>query len=427
MKSISRKNINQSGAVILLYVLIIAIIAALLLAVAQSRLLLALRRTKSASDSLVSTYQAESIANDYLARFIGGYLDKDDMPFNESFEIGSSRIVASGNQLENVQTFLVTSELGYSASKVRAERTIYSLGNVEKIDIILSLDCTGSMDAGASCPNCFTRPTRFDAQKEAAINFVNNIKDLENSNKFNIGINVFGIDAKWLVSSRGDVSPDAGYTFDEIISALNDGFGSTRQESPACQSVMDSTSVGSAYDMSHKYFADDNTGTKQIEIVITDGIPNSRVPSSGCPLSVFCPAFPIDTINNNYCDTNEYGWQCYLYEQYKDGPWDATNFNAVAYSICEPLGKDYLKCALADKETYIPGLGIYGQRKPETDAYSVTIFNNPPKDVINIFRNYSTNYFNASQADQLPSILSEVLEDIVSERSIVTLHREIPE
>ena len=420
---------NQKGAVILLYVIIISVIAALLLAIAQSRLLLAFRRNQSSSDSLIALYQSESIANDYLARLVGGYLGDDDFPFTDMFDLSNSSVEVVGEQIDNVQTITVTTRRGLAVSTVEGVREIQSLGQFEDVDIILSLDCTGSMDAGARCSDCFDSPTRLDAQTEAALNFVETIRDSDESEKFRVGIMVFGIDAKWLQFEGQDVKPDGTVAYNDMLSALDAEFASTRAESPACNRVMDATSVGSPYEASHDYFKlTKSDGTKQIEIVITDGIPNSRQPSASCTPNVFCPAFPLNADNTNYCYDNEYGWECYQGDSYQDGPFDSNRFNSTAYNTCEPLGKDYLRCALATTETFVPQIGSEGIRDPDVDAYAVTIYNNPPRDVVTLFRRYATvdGYYNAARAEQLTSILEEVLKQIVAERSVVQLNKLIP-
>lgn len=424
-----KKHTYEKGAVILLYVVIISVIAALLLAIAQSRLLLAFRRNQSSADSLIALYQSESIANDYLARLVGGYLGEDSFPFTDTFELSNSNVEVVGEQDGDVQKIVVTTKRGLAVSTVEGIREIQSLGQYEDVDIILSLDCTGSMDAGARCSDCFESPTRLDAQKDAAINFIETIRDSDASDKFRVGIMVFGIDAKWLQFEGQDVKPNGLLDYNDILVALDNEFSATRKESPACTRVMDATSVGSPYEASHQYFSSTKTDeTKQIEVVITDGIPNSRQPSDLCSPDAFCPAFPVNAENQNYCYDNEYGWDCYEGSSYQDNSVDENRFNSIAYTTCEPLGKDYLRCALATSDTFVPQLGSEGIRDPDVDAYAVTIYNSPPSDVVNIFRRYASpdGYYNAARADQLTSVLEEVLKQILAERSVIQLNKLIP-
>ena len=424
------KSKNESGAVTLIFVTIMALIVTIILAATNSRLLLALRRSQSSVDILVANYEAESIANDIMARLVGGYLPSANLPQTTITE-GDTTITYEGTEVDDTQTITVTANRDFAVGKVQAIRKIESIKKVEEVEIILGLDCTSSMDAGASCDNCFSRPTRFDAQKDAAIDFVDKVEELEDADKFRLGVSVFGIDAKWLEYSGRNVTPENNLSFDEIKDAINNGFGSTRNESPACLSVMNATSIGSSYSFAHNYFEDrKDEKIKQIEITISDGVPNSRVPQSGCNPNVFCPAFPISQPDGstNYCEDNEYGWDCYQYETYRDGPYESDFFNETAFNLCQPLGMDFLRCSVADTETFVPELGTEGIRDPDVDAYAVTIFSNPPRETVSVLRNYATEngYFNASRANQLKNILNNILNEILKERSAITIKRLIP-
>jgi hypothetical protein len=93
---------------------------------------------------------------------------------------------------------------------------------------------------------------------------------------------------------------------------------------------------------------------------------------------------------------------------------------------------DFLTCSIATTDTNIPpisGTGVRsGARDPEVDAYAVTIFASPPRDVVNLFNAYLTQngYFNASRASQLKNILNNVLNEILRDRSTVTIKRTPP-
>ena len=422
------KKINNTGAVTLIFVMLMALLITVMLTATQSRLILSLRRSQSASDVLLASYEAESEANDVMAKLVGGYLPTADM--NETKVVGDTSFEITGEDQGETQIINVTATRDFAVGKVEAVRKIQSIKKVNDVEIILSLDCTGSMDAGANCDFCNDKPTRFDSQEEAAIDFIDKISDLEDKDKFKLGVSVFGIDAKWLTYGGIDVTPESGFSFDEIKSAIEGGFSTTRINSPACSGVMDATSIGSAYSFSHNYFAGTKAeDKKQIEIVISDGVPNSRVPEAGCDPNAFCPAFPISPDGGtNYCENNEYSWSCYQYDKYKDGPYDSDNFNEKAFNICKPLGENFLRCSIAASDTFVPELGKEGIRDPEVDAYAVTIFSNPPGNVVSIFRNFATpnGYFNASRANQLKNILNTILNEILKERSTIIVRRVIP-
>ncbi len=428
---------RQSGAATLLYLMIMAVVISLLAAVTFSRLMGSLKRSQSQADTVVATYEAESEINDLLARLTANLIPENSFPISYSKNIAGTTINVKGTQNGQVQNIVVTSQRSFAVSRIEATRKIDSVREVDNVDMILSLDCTGSMDAGADCENCNTRPSRFDSQTEAADNFVSKLAEISRagtySGRFNLGIVVFGIDSKWLTYNGVEVTPKSGLSYDQIRAAISQGFGSTRATSSACAGVMDATSIGTAFTRSHDYFAaNKKLKTKQVEIVITDGEPNSRIPYPACGPSVFCPGFPKDRQGNNYCEQNSEGWTCYNYNQYKDGPWDADNFNQTAYNLCEPLAKDFLSCSIATKDTTIPpisGTGIRsGSRDPDVDAYAVTIFTKPPRDVVNIFNSYLTQngYYNATRASQLKNILNNVLNEILRDRSTITIKRTPP-
>lgn len=435
MKMMKRRR--QEGAATLLYLMIMAVVISLLAAITFSRLMGSLKRSQSQADTIVATYEAESEINDLLARLTASYIPDTSFPISYSKNIGGTTISVKGTQSGQTQNIVVTSQRSFAVSRIEATRKIDSVREVDNVDMILSLDCTGSMDAGADCDNCNSKPSRFDSQKDAADNFVSKLAELSRagtySGRFNLGIVVFGVDSKWLTYNGVEVTPKSGLTYDQIRLALSQGFGSTRATSPACTGVMDSTSIGTAFATSHNYFAANKKAkTKQVEIVITDGEPNSRIPYPACGPSVFCPGFPKDQQGNNYCEQNSEGWTCYKYDQYKNGPWESDNFNQTAYDTCVPLAKDFLSCTIASKDTTIPPISGQGVRKgardPDVDAYAVTIFTDPPRDVVNIFNSYLTQngYYNATRASQLKNILNNVLNEILRDRSTVTIKRTPP-
>lgn len=415
--------------------MIMAVFVSLLSALTYSRLLVSIKRSLSQTDAVVTNYTSESKVNDVLARLKGGYIGASGFPFTLNETFNGTKLRIEGKQIGNTQTIVVTGERSYAVSRIEATRVINNVSEVTNVDMILSLDCTGSMDAPADPPRA--TPTRFDSAREAALSFVDRLIEINNdpqySDKFNLGVQVFGLDAKWLTLGGRNVTPGS-MSLDEVKLAIQNGFGSTRTGSSACNGVMDATSIGSAFQKSQEYFsANKKPKTKQIEIVITDGEPNSRAPYGSCSPAVFCPAFPRSSTGENYCEENEYGWVCHNYTSYKDGPYDSDNFNENAYKTCEPLGRDFLSCSIADTNTSIPPLtsggGLRrGTRDPEVDAYAVTILANPPRDVVNIFNSYlsANGYFNATRASQLKNILNSVLNEILRDRTTITIKRTPP-
>lgn len=419
------KNKNQLGAALLIYLIILSLFLALLMAATYSRLFLAIGRGKSSYDSLASSYQAESEVNDILARLSLGYLRPGQFQIRETKTVGNTSIDIVGSESGVTQLISVTVKKPFATTKISATRSIESLNDYENVEILLGLDCTGSMNAGANCPNCNTPPSRLTAQKEAALNFVDRMIALPDRSKFKLGLFAFGIDAKWLRSGVTPVRPSSSVTLEEARETIVNGFGSSRETSPACQGIMDATSIGSAYAFANDYYASNQSSkTKQVIVVITDGEPNSRIPSTQCSPSVFCPGFPKDPSGVNYCKQNAEGWSCHNGSTYEDGPFDADGYNEVAYNTCRPLGYDFLRCTIADKNTDIPS--GKGARNENVEAYALTIYSKPPADVVALFNTYLgvNNYFNASRASQLKNLLNNILSDILSSRELITIKRD---
>lgn len=428
IKTMITKNIyNKRGSITLLFMIIITMVVMLLLAATQSRLLLAIRRSQSVADTLIATYAAESEANDLLARVVGGYLDPSTYG-KQSKTVDDTRLTIEAGQVGDEQTVVVTARRAFAVSKIEAVRKIESIKQVNEVEIILSLDCTSSMNAPASGSS---GATRFDALEDAATAFISTIETLEDGDKFSVGVLTYGIDHKWLTHNGKELRPDSGLTLNETKNAISASFDRTFARSSACAGLMDATSIGTGFTSAYEYFdANQSPDKKQIVILITDGLPNSRIPYSGCGESIFCPAFPRDS-QRNYCNyaNRTYGWNCYRENEYIDGPYDPVDlYNDKAYSICEPTGFDFLTCALADNETFANEIGAEGVRNPAIDAYAVTILDRPPQKVIDIFQKYTTEngYFNARQADQLKNILNNILNQILTDRSVVIIKRVIP-
>lgn len=383
------KHKYQKGAITVIFLAIIALVLTLLMAATQSRLLLSLRRSQSAADILVATYRAESEANDIMARLLGGYMEDANIP-RTSQNIGDMRIEVEGQDTGSTQIVTVTAFRGIAVGKVQAVRRVLSVDEVDEVEIVLVLDCTSSMDDSSG----ISGQTRFNAQEQAAVNFVDAVSREPDADKFNIGVAVFGTTSAWLTYNGQELTPDSSLSFQEIETAIEQSFGNTRAQSQcgtlgSPSYVSDFTSVGTAFRHAHSYLRDSKRdGTKQIEIVITDGLPNTRLADPECP--------PYNACTNS--------------------------------GSCDAQAVNYLRCTVADRNTFVSEIGQNGVRDPEVDAYVVTIFNNPPQNVVSLFQNYATEggYFNASRASELTGILDNILGRIIEDRSTVTIKRVIP-
>lgn len=438
-------KLSQQGISTLILILLLSLIGTLVIATIQSRLLLAIYRNKSASDVLISAYSAESKTNDSIAKYYGHYID--DLILDTQDMVNDTELKTKGSEQADGSTKLtVTATRPYAVSQIEAIKKDITQTTFDRVEIVLALDCTSSMNRPADLDNP-SGQTSFEAEAQAAVDFVEATKNLVSPYvTFRVGILVFGVDAKWLTYNKSgleEVRPDnEELNFTDIQAAIDLGFNDTKENSPACNTIIDATSIGSGYAYAHDYFkAKDLTRLKGIEIVITDGDPNSRMPYPDCPATdftptTFCPGFPKDQITNqNYCYDNDYEWTCFERENfsYRDGPFDAGsyNYNETAYSTCTPIGKDFLKCTIADStQTYstIDGQVYQGVRNPEIDSYALSIFAAPPPEIVAIFNNYLTpnGYFNATQASDLSAKLNEILTSIINNFTTITIRRSIP-
>jgi len=384
---------NQKGAITVIFLAVVALVLILILTATQSRLLLSLRRSQSSIDILLANYEAESEVNNIMAKLIGGYLKKSNIPKTTKV-IGGVRIEIEGKDTGETQTVTATVLRGLAVGRVQGVRKLTSIETLDNVEIVLMLDCTGSMDATDADPNCTGSncPTRFDALRTAAVNFVNDISKLPDRDNIKLAVGIFGTSSAWLQYQGRDITSNSGLSFNQIANAIQTGINRKRVGGQ-CERVLDYTSIGTAFRHAHDYLATTKkTDTKQVEIVITDGEPNSRLPDVFCPPSERC--IPIES----------------------------------SYEECIPKAYNYLRCTLADQKTFVSEINQNGVRDPEVDAYAVTIFPTPPESVVQIFNKYATEggYFNASRANELSGILNKILNKILTERANITIKRVIP-
>lgn len=425
-------------------------IATFILVVGQSRLLLAIQAGKSISDNLVATYAAESEIINIIGNLARGTWDTSDLAsIPRSRNIADVEIITEIDNSAEQQIIDITARRTFSVQKIQAVRNVRTF--LDGVEIVMALDCTSSMNDSASGTG--GGPTRFDALKSATLTFINKMEQLELDNpeefggKFKFGILTYGIDAKWAQFNGDDLTPQNPISYDQLRTLVQTGFGSTRQTSSLCANVMDATSIGSGLAKMHEYFDSHiDSRKKSIEILITDGLPNSRIPDNSCPplnndcpswfpsctpTSGFCPGYYIEPgTRRNYCESNEYGWSCDNYDYYSwPGHIDGSGYNSVAYDYCSPKALNYLRCTLAKSNTNVSEIGQTGSRNPNVDAYTVTVLQDDPSSAptINAFRKYADLYLNASQADQLTDRLNTVFDDIVSKLSVTTITRVIPQ
>lgn len=466
----------KKGAVSLVLVLVMSVILVFLIAGWQSRLLLSMHRTRALSDILVLSYHAESRIYDLAARFIGGFGGAFTFPFETRETLADgTELTTTGSQEGRVQSLSVLARRLFGATRLEMVREDLSTADrfFEDMEVVMSLDCTASMGEPA-CDTCGS--TRMDEQKRAVTNFLDTLETIEGHEMVKIGISVFALRADWLYTSYAAdgtptgtaIRPNAALTLDQVRDAVRSGFGSSGEgESPACKKLLTYTSVGSGVTFMHDYLASTaDEGALQIEVLVTDGEPNQRIPHPGCPVNVFCPA------DGNYCfptgsNGAQTGWRCPA---------------GSGTTTCTPYARDFLSCALADtnttwrsevlgsvlashteptstptprptfmptrtptpfgaptatprptpaisitpRPTATPVPALYGIRNPDVDIYTVTVLDNPPPQVLSIFQTFSTRHYNLSDADRLTEILGEILQEILNSSISYRIQRVVP-
>lgn len=380
------KKIYNQGFVTLIFILAIALIATLILMIGQSRLFLALQRGQSFSDTLIAGYQAESEINDVLYRLITGRTGGLTFPYSKN--LGENfKLEASSKTIDGSQTIDIISTRSFAVSQIQAQINSSSLTTYEQVEIAIMVDCSGSMDNGAG-PGF--SGSRMQAQSAAVINFLTAVNNLENKDNISVGLGAFSTNKNWVTTERGTrISPTNKVPIPEIIRTVQTRFGSDRRSSAACLSALGTfdnqdTNIGGGYTFMNDYFATRPSTVKKVQILITDGEPNS---------------------SNTYpkCSARD------------------TNDN-------EEAGYQFLTCALTDTTKTWNGVQP-GVRDPEILTYGVTVLNPASKRVNDIFRNTigPDNYYTATFASRLSDITTDIFDKIVSGGFFITIKRVIPE
>jgi hypothetical protein len=395
-----KKSKNISGAATLIYISVIALISVLILTASYSRLLLALKRNTSFADKLVVNYKAESEINDLLIKLLAGYIDIEDLG-NYSNEIGDTKIEVETETTDGTETIYVTAARPFAVSKIKAVRQAEEVESVGKIDLMFVLDCTPSMRQPSGSPE---KTTRLEEMRRATLNFLDNIAESENKDRFKVGVGVYTYGARWLRTEGGEeVRSDSDLTLEEIRAAVDSNFSLT---TPSCMSG--ATSIGSGLAFANEYFRNNPSveDAKRVIVLITDGLPNSRIPYANCPVSTFCPWF------SDACDDYPEFGRC-----------------SGSGSACLDHALDFTKCTLADNQTSWDG-GRLGDRDPNVDIYAVTVLADSDddnyEDTVEAFETYSTQYFNVDNAAELTQILEDIFQTVVSATGSITIEKLIP-
>jgi len=379
----------------------IGIVATFIIATIQARLLLSVQRSRSLSDSLIAQYHSESVIYGALTRFIDGYPVSD-----------GSTTLDDGTELEITTNVTATEQMltalakrPFAVTKLVASRDVTETTLTSGLEMIVSFDCTGSMNFSATAGNV-SAPVgsrRIDVAREALFDLLNVIETTAAPYPpgiFKIGINGYGVNSVNLQDLTSDIDVLRNTVNNEILISQNSG-------QTFCGGVINGTNIGIGFTSAYDYF-DANPAppnTKRAVVVITDGATNTRTPYAACPPSYFCP-FDDDLCSNPEVIAN--GWSC------------AGDYG----SDCRMPAFDYLKCALADTDT--DPIGI---RDPEVSGYLIKIANifGPDETFIqDIGNHYATKFYNTDDASDLSDILTDVFEEVSEEAFRIRLRRENP-
>lgn len=389
---------NKRGVAALMMVFLASMLAVFVTSAWQAQFLYSLRRGKAMSEVLTIGYQAESKLYDIIARFLGGYPNAFAFPYNPPDEnlADGTRLTTVGTEVGDTQTLTVTAKRQFATTKVELKKVtkVEPKKSAKPTEIVLSLDCTTSMQTKA-CNFCST--TRMGEQKKAVYAFLDlvNQKNIElGEERIKVGISVFAKRASWLKNEYDgtgiDITPNSGLSTEQMKVAVNKHMNESFRvnelvpRGAACDSVEDTTSIGSGLVFMHKYFENvTDPKISKIELLISDGEPNMRILYPACPISYSCGG------------------------------------------LCEERARDFLSCTLATTEqTWDPEVtGVppnpLGVRDPKVEAYMVTVLDPPNTEVRDIAQSFiGDKYRQNTDATALTDILKGIFEEI--SKTVVT-------
>jgi hypothetical protein len=388
----------KKGIASLIIVFIVTMILTFVVLAWQSRLLLVVHRSVGFSDALVAGYNAETEINDILGRFLGGFT----IPNSGSKSLSDGTLITTvvNNTADN-DTLSVIAKRQFATNKIQISRnkSEQTSSNYDQVEIVMGIDCTHSMDEKAD-PDCIGSScvSRMSSAKKATLTFIDQILAMSPDErvKYLVGLEVFRIKAMWLMEPTNN--------FISLRQQVENGFGNRVSNSSACvfsdptiPGGGGETSLGKAVTFSDEYFTSHiNPRNKQIYILITDGVPNV-------------------SLNDLRCGTT----QC------------ASSTNRA----CADQAINYLACGMADTNTFWTS-SYHGLRPPESDIYAVTVMSSPNnanemyiyEKTVNVFSNtnYVKNYFNSTNAENLPAILQDIFGKITENVYQYSIKRVVP-
>lgn len=399
----------------ILVVFLVSVVGLLIVIDWQSRLFLSIHRMRSLTDILKATYGAESVINDYVARFIGPYAGTTSG--TTTLEDGTV-VTVNTSTSGNTETFGVLAKRPFATTLINLLKTTTSSGSgaYDAMDVMLVTDCTSSMNQPASptatCQSCcnLLQPnincdpdyasaaslgnyntcmitngcdTRFSALEKATDTFLTSMKDLAIANPtktIRAGWIVFRQNAKQLQALNTDISSVKTY-FDANM-------GMTQSTSPACSTsnVTGYTSIGAGYDLANATMGLNSSATKKRYVVtISDGEPNVRVAS-----------------DTGLCGLN----------------------TCTTYGTCDTESLNLLSCSVTDINALLWPNSAAGSKWADVTPYSIII--GPDSGAAVDLLKIKTKYINSPDASHLDAILQGIFNDIVTSSTSISIKRVTP-
>lgn len=479
---------SNAGVANLLLVLLMSLVAIVVVAVVQSRLLLAIQRNRSLSDILIASYDSESTVNDILRTILG---------YSATFPPdGVWPPLADGTVIEvktedidpNTKKLSLIARRPFAVSKIEAvKNTTAVVSQYDNFEVALSLDCTASMVEVSDQSNPLLPrsewKSRMRAEKEAVLYLINYIEDhVPNKDKLKLGINVFRDNTRWLqatIDTANVVRSDQVFDKTRLINAIEYAYPNGPDCDPYnpltykatldcweklylnttlcngidCYIDVDKTKFdkfpacgnpigkperlnGNTSISSGLIFSEDNLTkprlptTKQAIVLVTDGSPNVAIKDLR------------DAVINPYgCDNQYYCANRLSFCKLAVRPISGYNTGPVSVGDCQNIGgtyiygdpckqpaKDQVACSMADHSQNVSQNGnAPGRRDPDVDLYMLTVYSGVAQELKNLYTDYiDSNYIELNNAGELSAKLSEIFKIITTSSSTITIRRVTP-
>ncbi len=438
-----KQSQSNRGIISLTVVIFMMVIMVLILALLQSRILLGIQRTKGAADSILSTYNAESEIYDTLARFQKGapIANKPEETLNDG-----TKLRVDTENLANEQEITITAKLPYATTKLTMSRASSSTTSFNGVDLVLSLDCTGSMSSCADPEVAAQHPfdnnyclnssnpaetTRFQELRKATVAFLEGLKGITEV-PVRVGISVFSGDSDWARTSAGtsqpgvEIRPDNNLSIDDLIKTINTDFNAKKPSSSTggCKVIPEEgTSHASSLQFMQNYLTTSKLTTiKQVEVMVTDGLPTTAIPAPMCGNEY---QYFIPTHTTIRCDS---------------GVPFIPHLDPFSFWRCEQNGTGYTVGTVGNVPTELTACMITGndrtwgdnrtgQRDPNLDAYVIITSKQDDNDPFKLIMTKQPGvfYYDTDNAQDLTTILkNDVIKNITKTVNEFKIRRVAP-